>query len=252
MSGEARGFTPAQDLSTRAPANACTAGARERVADLWDDVVSRWLDGDDSLPPRLQQWKASYGGRIDERWYPDPFVGDLRGDVEEPRVVILGINPGVGYSDLQARDGEWARRIRASSYSRCPNRVAFDDPAWLRLHGRNSPYWANFMRFARRWTDDPALKVPQVLNMELYPWHLNRVEGAMTPQAQSLDDFVWAPLAEAMSRRSSPSPRSGFRCARRWAGRSWSADRGSSPYLARPFQDGAPPSSGCRAGNAPS
>jgi hypothetical protein len=111
-------------------------------------------------------------------------------------MVILGINPGIGYQELQSRDGTWAERIRRTSYSRCLNRVAFDDPAWLLLHGRNSPYWANLMRFTRRWTNDPSVAAPQVLNLELYPWHSDSVKGAMTPPAEILDTYVWRPLAE--------------------------------------------------------
>ncbi|MCW2672982.1 MAG: hypothetical protein JWP14_1571 [Frankiales bacterium] len=175
--------------------SAATPSARHRVADVWDDVVGRWLDGDTSLPEDLQRWRDSYRGQVDDRWYPDPICGDLRGEIAEPRLIVLGINPGVGHAELQSREGIWADRIRAQGYSRCLDRVAFDDPAWLRLHGRNSPYWANLMRFANRWTGE-SLTPPQILNMELYPWHSDRVEGRLDPPADILDRYVWQPVAE--------------------------------------------------------
>ena len=171
-------------------------GARGRVADMWDAVLASWLDGSRTLPERLQQWKASYTGIVDERWYPDPFVGDLRGETVQPRLVVLGLNPGVGYPELQASQGVWAQRIRATSYSRCLNRVAIDDPAWTRLHGRDSPYWARLMHFARRWTQDELVVPAQVLNFEFYPWHSDRVQGRFTSDPALLNDYVWAPIAE--------------------------------------------------------
>jgi hypothetical protein len=165
---------------------------------VWDDVIGRWLNGDTSLPDDLARWRGSYDGAIDERWYPDPFVGDLRGEITEPRLVVLGINPGIGHAPLQARDGIWSDRIRASSYSRCLDRVAFDDPAWLQEHKRNSPYWANLMRFARRWTGDDNVQPAEVLNMELYPWHSDRVAGKMDPPPQILNTYVWQPISEVL------------------------------------------------------
>jgi hypothetical protein len=174
-------------------------GARQRVADVWDDVIARWLDGDTSLPDDLQRWRDAYSGEVDYRWYPDPVVGDLRGEVAEPRLVVMGINPGVGHAELQARGGIWAERIRAQGYSRCLDRIAFDDPAWLALHGRNSPYWANLMRFATRWIGEPLLP-SQILNFELYPWHSDRVEGRMDPPPDILDRYVWQPVAEVAVR----------------------------------------------------
>jgi hypothetical protein len=182
--------------SASPPPPSLEGSARQSVADLWDDVVARWLDRDSALPDDLVRWRASYTGAVDDRWYPDPFVGDLRGESGEPRVVVLGLNPGVGYAELQSRDGIWARRIRQHGYSRCLDRVAYDDPDWLRLHGRNSPYWAALMRFARRWTREPELATPQVLNLELYPWHSDRVEGNLRPPADLLDRYVWQPLSE--------------------------------------------------------
>lgn len=189
-----------------------SGGARERVADLWDDVVARWLDGDRTLPPDLARWKASYAGQTDEDCYPDPFVGDLRGETGDPALVVLGINPGVGYPQLQAPDGIWAQRIAKTGYSRCLDRVPFGDDAWTELHGRDSTYWNRLMKFARRYTGQPSLGVPQVLNLELYPWHSPSVDGLMQPPAELLDTYVWQPVAEL------PRIRHVFAFAKGWFG----------------------------------
>lgn len=195
---------------TRVSAEPVGGSARERVADLWDDVVRRWLDGDRTLPPDLARWKASYSGQIDESSYPDPFVGDLRGESGQPALIVLGINPGVGYPELQAPDGTWAQRIANASYSRCLDRVPFGDDAWTALHGRDSAYWNRLMKFARRYTSQPSLAVPQVLNLELYPWHSPSVDGHMQPPADLLDTYVWQPIAEL------PHARDVFAFAKGW------------------------------------
>ena len=82
---------------------------RQAVADFWDDVLTDWLEGGDALSPPLDRWNANYAGTgkgaVDLDHYPDPYVGDLRGVHAEPRLVVLGLNPGIGYPALQARDG---------------------------------------------------------------------------------------------------------------------------------------------------
>ena len=196
ISSEPRPVEPEPSAAAPQPGPAGLTSARTRVADMWDQVVADWIDGRRELPPRLQSWKASYTGAVDERWYPDPVYGDLRGETLEPKLVVLGLNPGVGYPQLQAADGVWAQRIRATTYSRCLDRVAYDDPAWLELHGRNSPYWNKLMHFGRRWTRDDALLPGQVLNFELYPWHSDRVQGRFDIPPDLLDKYVWAPIGE--------------------------------------------------------
>lgn len=83
--------------------------ARDEVADLWDDVLERWIDGRDHLIDPLNEWLSSYQGtgkgKVDLTCYPDPYVGDLRGDTYDPRLVVLGLNPGRGHLELQGRDG---------------------------------------------------------------------------------------------------------------------------------------------------
>ena len=175
--------------------------AREHVADFWDGVLAEWLRGSDALRPPLDAWIASYhgtgAGAVDLSHYPDPYVGDLRGTGREPRLVVLGLNPGIGYDSLQSRDGTWAERIRQQGYSRCSSRSPAEDPeTWVALHGKESRYWANLVRFAQRWLGDPRADVGDILNFELYPWHSAKVTGPMQPPPALLREFVWDPIAE--------------------------------------------------------
>lgn len=175
--------------------------ARTEVADFWDDVLARWLAGHDHLVPPLPEWLASYQGKgdgaVDLAHYPDPYVGDLRGFNHEPRLVLLGLNPGIGYDSLQAPDGLWAERVRREGYSHCLQRSPAEDPdAWIDLHGKPSVYWHRLIRFARRWLDDPAAGVHDLLDFELYPWHSRKIQGPMKPPAHILQRFVWEPSQE--------------------------------------------------------
>ena len=176
------------------------AGARQRVSEIWDHVLAEWMEGREVWhSPEFEdlgRWFHSYAARVDLQHYPDPYVGDLLGKRHEPRLVLLGLNPGVGYDNLQARGGEWAEGIRLHGYSNFHDRIPFQNPVWTRLHGKDSPYWRNLVTFSRRWTQDAEFSPHDVLNIELYPWHSDRVEGAFRPPQDVLDRYVWEPLAE--------------------------------------------------------
>lgn len=174
---------------------------RDRVADFWDLHVAQWLAGQESWTPELREWFDSYrgqgAGQVDLSCFPDPYVGDLRGLRGQPQVVVLGLNPGVGYPRLQGREGGiWSERIRSSSYSHCMDRSPHGDQAWLDLHGRPSRYWQVLMRWARAWTRDQGLLASQVLNFELYPWHSNAITAPITPPADVVDRYIWQPISE--------------------------------------------------------
>ena len=117
--------------------------------------------------------------------------------VAEPRLVFLGLNPGIGYDVLQGADGLWTKRIADIGYSRCFDRSPADDPeSWIRLHRKPSRYWENIIRFTKRWLDAPSAGMPEILNFELYPWHSAKIVGYMKPPAQLLQQFVWNPVQE--------------------------------------------------------
>jgi hypothetical protein len=179
-----------------------TESARAIIADFWDEYLANWLAGDRAIPPDLRPWADSYRGKgkgaVDFEHYPDPYVGDLRGLRVEPRVIVLGLNPGVGYDQLQSPEGTWARRIAETSYSSCFLRSPAEDPAvWTALHGKPSPYWAKIIRFAQRWLDDSAVTVRDVLNFELYPWHSFGLTASIKPPPEVVDRFVWQPVQDA-------------------------------------------------------
>ena len=112
----------------------CEEGRRRRreVADFWDDYLRRWLDSDEDRPQDepLNRWFEAYAGPLDLWAYPDPFVGNLRGGGgrREPKIVVLGVNPGSALPQLQARGGTWARNVRADGFSRCFRRSPEEDP----------------------------------------------------------------------------------------------------------------------------
>jgi len=175
--------------------------ARTRVADFWDAAIQGWLQLDEMLTRELLDWRNSYSGSghgaLQLQYYPDPFVGDLRGVRKEPRLIVLGLNPGPAYPDLQSWDGIWARRIAEESYSRCFRRSHAEDPeTWRQRHGRESRYWGNLTRFLQRWLSDPTATHQDILNMELYPWHSAKLSAPIKVPASIIDKFVLQPLSE--------------------------------------------------------
>jgi|SRR5208337_3419620 len=168
---------------------------RQEVADFWDDYLRRWLEGDETLHDPLDRWFSGYAGPLDLECYPDPFAGDLRGERSEPRIVVLGINPGQAHRELQARGGIWAERVRAMGFSHCFQRSTEEDPEnWRRFHGRRSRYWERVMPFCAAWVDDAT--IGDVLAMELYPWHSRRKQGGVETPADLARRFVFEPIAE--------------------------------------------------------
>lgn len=130
---------------------------RTRVADFWDDVLSRWRPGVLDDPPSgwraglLHEWFRSYSGtNVSLDCYPDPYCGDLRGSELEPKFVFLGLNPGRAHPILQGVDGIWTHRIRVSAYSACFDRSPGHDPvSWKKAHGAPNKYWSSVMAFAK-------------------------------------------------------------------------------------------------------
>lgn len=174
--------------------------ARERVVAFWDDHVSSWLSGADLMPPPLDRWFRSYQGpglgAVTRDGFTEPYIGDLLGRVGTPRVVVLGLNPG-GYSPrFQARDGIFAKEIReAGSYSKWVTTWPYDREPWTAIMGPNR-YYRNRLAFTRNWTGDASCSHPELLIFEAYPWHSTAVTGAMRPNGDIIDEFVWQPISE--------------------------------------------------------
>ena len=128
---------------------------RLEVADFWDAYLARWLTGDENLRAPLDSWFEAYTGQLDLWAYPDPFVGNLRGvaDRPEPKIVVLGVNPGGADRGFQDRGGLWANKVLHHGLSRCferhPEGPSPEEAQWRVVHGRRSRHWVNVMWFVR-------------------------------------------------------------------------------------------------------
>lgn len=158
---------------------------RTEVADFWDSVLEGWRADPElkDVPEVLREWRKSYAGEVDLRHYPEGFVGDLRGEQREPRIVVLGLNPGIGYEPLTGAHGKWVQAIKEHSYSRSSqHRVPFENADWRKLHnGKDSLYWVRLINFARRWFGDDRAGVADVLNFEMFPFHSNNLKANIRP-----------------------------------------------------------------------
>jgi len=181
------------------PVTACTS-ARERVVAFWDDHVSAWLAGEDPMPDPLPRWFASYSGHgrghVTRDGFVEPYQGDLLGHAVTPRVVVLGLNPGVFVPELQGRSGRFADELRDDgSYYRWVNTYPYDRDPWVALRGPNRYYRAR-LAFTRNWLGDPSASYGDLLMFELFPWHSTSITGVMRCPTDIIEEFVWEPLAE--------------------------------------------------------
>ena len=150
------------------------------------------------LPDPLPRWRRSYDGEVDLGAYPEAFIGDLRGEKREPRLVVLGLNPGVAYPEVTGPDGAWTRAARKLTYSRSSeHRVPFGNGDWRKLHnGKDSRYFVNLVPFAKRWLRDEKAGVTDILNMEMLPFHSKNKTRIIRPPHDIIENYVWAPLRE--------------------------------------------------------
>jgi hypothetical protein len=150
------------------------------------------------LPEPLRRWRNCYAGKVDLGGYPDGFVGDLRGEQSEPRLIVLGLNPGVAYPGLQGPHGEWTQAIKKLTYSRSSlQRVPLNNDAWRRLHrGRDSKYWINLINFGRKWLRDAHAGARDILSFEMFPLHSKNLTHGISPPSDIVETFIWQPLLE--------------------------------------------------------
>lgn len=167
------------------------------MADYWDDVLARWVEGDRDLPFNLRRWLASYSGKgdgaVDLSVFPEPYIGRMVG--APPALVMLGLNPGGPAPDFQGKDGIYTERIRATSYREWAASGPYTDEVWEAANGRNK-YQRDRLAFARRFTGNENVQPSDLLFIELLPFHSRRVTAAIQPPADVLDRFVFAPIAE--------------------------------------------------------
>jgi len=170
------------------------------VSDFWDAHTAAWLAGEDPLTGNLSRWLRSYEGTgrgaVTRDGFVEPYQGDLLGCEGQLRVVILGLNPGQYFPDLQSRQGLFAAEIKqAGSYSAWVRDHPYDNKTWLARHRPNRYYLAR-LGFTRRWLCDPAATYNAMLIFEMYPWHSTGLTGHIHPPPDVIDQFVWQPIRE--------------------------------------------------------
>ena len=66
----------------------------------------------------------------------------------------------------------------------------------MRSHSRDSRYFVLLDPFARRWLEDNSAGVADILNIEMFPFHSNRLTHKIRPPHDTIKSYVWAPLRE--------------------------------------------------------
>lgn len=175
---------------------------RREVASFWDDVVrSFFAGGSPHLElPELRRWFAVYAGKgrgvVTTEAFPEPYIGPLSPEAGEPRVVALGLNPGEADLAFQGRSGVFRWEIDAwGGFARWAVSAPYLREPWRSRH-RHNRYHAGLRSFAQAWTGDPSVRSEDVLVLELFPWHSDKVTARMRPDLELVDRFVWAPLSE--------------------------------------------------------
>jgi len=171
---------------------------RQRATEFWDLSLARWTSGDADLSPELTRWQQSYSGRgpgaVDLSVFPEPYVGPLAGQ-GTPALVMLGLNPGPPAPEFQAMHGIFTEQIAATTYGEWAASAPYTSSTWEQIKGRNK-YHRDRLAFARRLHEDSSIEAADLLYMELYPFHSERVTGPMVPPRDVLHDYVLSPLSE--------------------------------------------------------
>lgn len=185
--------------------------ALQRLASTWDDVVGRFLEGDDPWSEELRPWVDAYRGvtlttkKVDDAM-PEPFNGKLD---RKPKAIMLALNPGNAFMgnetwmgrqrmpDLQSRQGKFARQIKDcngsyTSWARQP----LDWPA---LNGGSPhPFVTSRLRFANDWISEGTVEPDDVVWFDLYPWHSkawSSIDVSHADVRELIDTYVAQPVA---------------------------------------------------------
>lgn len=166
----------------------------DRVVELWDRVIEGFLDGKETNQGEpLGRWFRGYAGKgigeVDISCFPEPYLGDLQA---RPRAAVLALNPGRSSTEVQAREGIFAKEIRAfGSYSTWAKSWPYLRKPW----GYNRHHVSR-MNFLKRWFRDDNMSSDQRVDFELYPWHSTSVTARMRLDADIARDYIWDPLSE--------------------------------------------------------
>jgi len=149
----------------------------------------------------LPEWFASFAGTgvgtVTRDGFVEPYIGDLRGVHGEPRLVILGLNPGHYFPEMQSRDGVFADEIRQrGSYSAWAASQPYHREPWWSFRGGTNVYFTSRLAFTAAWLGDPTVTFNDLLIFELYPWHSTAVTAPIRPPGAIIENFVWQPVAE--------------------------------------------------------
>jgi hypothetical protein len=172
--------------------------SRRDLAQIWDECVNLFLDGGPVFPPAFSDWFGSCRGsgrtEVSTTCFPEPFIGDLTGTV---KAIILGLNPGRPFPELQSREGVYADAIRsAGSYSAWASSWPYLGDAWTSFRGKPNPFHKSRYDWVQAWTGIHTSPVNSHLVVELYPWHSIDLPQPFEPNIDSIMKFVWEPLAE--------------------------------------------------------
>jgi hypothetical protein len=172
--------------------------SRLELAQLWNESVELFLEGGQVHPPTFTKWFESCRGsgrtEVSTTCFPEPFIGDLTGKV---KAIILGLNPGRPFPELQARNGIYADAIRtAGSYTAWASSWPYLSEAWTSFSGKPNPFHKARYDWVQGWTGECSAPSESHLVVELYPWHSIDLPQPFEPDIDSINRYVWEPLAE--------------------------------------------------------
>jgi hypothetical protein len=177
-------------------------GARDEVADFWDEVTREFFDGGRSHQrhPQLGTWfdryRGSGDGKVTTDAFAEPYIGPLATRYGQPRLVTLGLNPGRPDIAYQGRGGIFQAEMESlGGYAAWAVTEPYLRSPWADAHPSNR-YHERLRTFARRWLDDPNIASREILVLEMYPWHSISVTKPITAHPEILTRFVWDAVAE--------------------------------------------------------